>query len=291
MKHTTFQDFSNTFVFDTHIPWPTTTILWWIHGDEIAWVKTVDYLVNQIESKLLELLNWKLIFAYWNEEAIQANKRQIEHNMNRLFQDQYLNSSSQDYEIQRAQELAQIMKQTDYLLDIHSTSSSTAPFIFAEDIWNELKIANGIFHGKTILGWEAMADGSVISWDTNGFVHQHWGMALTLEWWSHKDVSTFEVSKQVSLSLLSFLWMTKNIIENISHSWENYEMYKIQTSTSGNIEFSKKFNNFDQVETWDLIYTDGEEKIYAKENFTILLPNMNKNIKPEQEIFYYGRKL
>lgn len=291
MKHTTFQDFSNTFVFDTNIPWPTTTILWWIHGDEIAWVKTIDYLKEQIENEVIALLKGKLILAYWNEEAIQADKRQIQHNMNRLFQEKYLDSHTDEYEIQRAQQLAQIMKQTDYLLDIHSTSAATAPFIFAEDIWNELKLANTIFPGQTILWWEAMADWSVISWDTNWFVHQHWGLALTLEWWSHLDESTFTISKEVSLSLLWFLWMIENISKEHHHKWETYKMYKIETSKHPNIQFSKKFHNFEQIQAWDFLYTDGWQKVFAEKDFTILLPNMKPNIPAWQEIFYYWEKV
>ena len=291
MKPTTFNDSSDTFVFDTHIPWPTLTILWWIHGDEIAWIKTVDYLVNHIENKVLQLLSWKLILAYGNQQAMIKKQRQIQHNMNRLFQDKYLKSDSDEYEIQRAIELAEILQETDYLLDIHSTSSSTEPFIFAEDIWDELEIANTIFPGKTILGWEAMADGSIISWDTNGFVHKHWGTALTLEWGSHLDKSTFEVSKEVSLALLWYLWMIQSLSEEHAHKWETYEMYKIQTSKHSDIKFSKRFHNFEQIRGWDLIYTDWSEDIYAEEDFTILLPNMSPNIKPWQEIFYYGRKV
>jgi len=37
--------------------------------------------------------------------------------------------------------IVEILDETDVLLDIHSTSSKSVPFMFAEDLKNELEVA------------------------------------------------------------------------------------------------------------------------------------------------------
>lgn len=130
--------------------WPVITIFWWIHWDEIAGIKVIDELVKNIQNEKIKLLKWKLIFAYWNLEAIKKWVRQIDYNMNRIFKKDIIYDKN-SLEIKRSQELSKILDISDILLDIHSTSSESIAFIFAENFKNELEISKNIWINKVIV--------------------------------------------------------------------------------------------------------------------------------------------
>jgi len=159
MKSIFFNNFSNIFIFDTKIDWPTFVIFWWIHWNEVAWVKVIDTLLKQLENGEIKILKWKIILSYWNEQAIKIWRRQVKYNLNRLFKDTYFSSFSNDYEINRVKELREVLIEWDVLLDIHSTSSKSTPFMFSEDFEDEIDIAKSVWPKKIIIWWEK------ISWD------------------------------------------------------------------------------------------------------------------------------
>ena len=167
-------------------------------------------------------------------------------------------------------------------------SSPSEPFLFAENIGNELKIAANIFNGKKVV-WRDNTAGNISSWDTNGYMHKNWKIWLTLECWNHMDEKSFEIWLETALKFLSLLSATQEHKLNNDNTWKIYEMYKIAVSKTENIKLNKKFKNFETIKNWDLVYTDWKDNIYAEEDFTILLPNYNVNIKPWEEVFYYGK--
>jgi len=290
MKYINFRNYSNTFIFDTKIDWPTFVIFWWIHWDEIAWVKVIGKIVKQLENDEIKLLKWKLILAYGNEKAIKLWKRQIKYNLNRIFKEPYISEKkSEEYEIKRVQELKEILDYWDILLDIHSTSSESEPFMFAEKFLDELEIAEKIWTKKIIIWWEKIA-WNLLSWDTNSYMHNFWKKAFTLECWKHDSKDAFTVWYNISIKFLEYLWIIKENIKKLNSKNDLIEMYKIAITKTWKFQFSKNFNNFDNINKWDLIGYDWNDKIIAKENFIILLPNYWQ-LNIWEEIFYYWRKI
>ncbi len=289
MKYTKFNNYSNTFVFDTWIKWESITIFWWIHWNEIAWIKTINMIIENLSNQKLKLLKWKLILAYWNEEAIKIWKRDYNYNLNRLFKDEYLKSNSDEYEIIRAKQLSEIMNKSDVLLDIHSVSSDSVPFIFCENIEKEIKIVSNIYNWKTIIWWWDIA-WDLLSWGTDWYMHKLWKIAYTLECWNHNSENASDIWFKASLNLLNYFWLI--LYNNLDINWKNelIEMYKIQTTKSWNFEFEKWMSNFKIINKWDLIWIDWDIKVYAEDDFIILLPNYEKT-KIWEEIFYYWKKL
>lgn len=289
MKHTKFNDYSDTYVFDTKKAWKTIWIFWWIHGNETAWIEAIEKLVKEIESWELELLSWKLILALWNREAIKSWEREVKHNLNRLFKKQYLNEKTEENEIKRAKELADIIEELDVLFDIHSVSSQSVPFMFAEDIWNEIEIASNIFGWNIIIWWWDFS-WWVISWDTDSYAHSLWKIAFTIECWNHNDSWAWEIAYSSSVHLLSYFWLVNDSDDYKAEKWKLIQMYKIQTTKTWKFKFVEAIDNFSYIKEWDLIWYDWDEKIYAKENFIILLPKY-KLLKPWEEVFFYWRDI
>lgn len=288
MKFTSFNNYSNTFVFDSGKVWKTIVIFWWIHWCEISWVKVVDKLVEDFSRDKIKLLKWKIILAYWNEEAIKIWQRDYKYNLNRLFREEYLNSNSSDYEIKRAKELSKIMDNSDTLLDIHSVSSESEPFMFCENIDDEKKIAKSIYNWKIIVWWWEIA-WTLLSWDTDWYMHKQWKVSFTLETWNHNLPWAFEIWYEVSLKLLKYFELIENENNFQKSTNQMIKMYKIQTTITWKFSFVWWVYNFKKISKWELIWVDWENNIYASEDFIILLPNYEKT-KPWDEIFYYWKE-
>lgn len=288
----TIKDISGIFIFDTKIKWPTIVIFWWIHWNEVAWVNVIEKFLNQLQNNEIKILKWKLILAYWNEEAIKIWKRQVKYNLNRLFKEEYFLKESDDYEIKRVKELKQILDKWDILLDIHSTSSESVPFMFAEDFKDEVEVAKNIWPEKIIIWWEKIS-WSLLSWDTNWYMHSKWKIAFTLECWQHNSSNAFNIWYNTSIKLLEYFGMLKKSNSNslVNKKIDLIEMYKIEVTKTWKFKFINKIDNFSEIKKWELIWLDGGKKIIVKENFIILLPNYEKNLSIWEEIFYYGKKI
>lgn len=289
MKHKKYKNVSKTYVFDTWKEWKTIWIFWWIHGNETAWIKAICKLVEEIESWQLNLLNWKLILALWNFEAIEIWKREVKYNLNRLFKSEYLDKKSEEYEVKRMQELSSIIREVDILFDIHSVSSKSEPFMFAEDIWNEIEMASKIYNWNVIVWW---GDFSwwVISWDSDSYAHSLWKIAFTIECWNHNDIKAGETAYKSSINLLLYFWLINSEKICNNKKWELIKMYKIKTTKTWNFNFIDWIDNFSEISKWDLIWYDSNEKIYAEEDFIILLPKY-KFLEVWEEIFFYWKRI
>lgn len=278
---------TNVFVFNSKIKWPTITIFWWIHWDEISWVKVIDYLKDSLNNWDINLLKWRIILAYGNEEAIKKWFRQIKYNLNRIFLKDFFNKESNDYEINRMKDLKKILDNSDVLLDIHSTSSNSEPFMFSEDFKNELSIWKVIWTDKIITWWEKNW-WDVLSWDTNLYMHSIKKIAFTLECWQHRASNAFNIWLKISLNLMKYFNLIEWNIENNNNHL--IEMYKVKITNTWQFLFKEWIDNFKEIKKWDFIWYDWEEKILAEEDFIILLPKYWK-AKIWEEIFFYWKKI
>lgn len=129
-------------------PWKTITIMALTHWNEIAGLQTLDYLINDFNIwKKLEF--WTLNLVLWNLKAFEKNQRILETDMNRVWD--FAEANKNTYEYQRAFELKEILAQSDYFLDIHSTSLPAWAFLLphsnvSSDLLDKLKWTYSISH-------------------------------------------------------------------------------------------------------------------------------------------------
>ena len=181
------------------------------------------------------------------------------------------------------------MKNSDILLDIHSVSSDSVPFMFSDDIKTEIDIAKKIYNWKIII-WRWNIAGDLLSWDTDSYMHSLWKVSFTLECGNHNSDKAFDIWYTTLIRLLSDFWLIKNnVTKIIKPKIELIEMYKIETTKTWDFKFIENISNFKKVRKWSLIWFDWTKKVYATENFIILLPNYEE-LKPWDEVFYYWRR-
>lgn len=121
-------------------PGPTITILGGIHGNELTGIEVVKKLRDQFDSSKLKLKAGRLFLMLGNVCAIDQNKRscKIECDLNRQFTTSNLENPPQDfYESKRAQEIAEVLRESDICLDLHATNKPSEPFVCTPTMTDE----------------------------------------------------------------------------------------------------------------------------------------------------------
>ncbi len=250
---------------DSQKPGLTTTVMVWVHGNELSGVNAVTDIL-----KTIEVISWKVYFIFANLEAMKIDQRFFEKNMNRSF---HLTAQWDTYEDKRAQEIIPYLLESDYLLDVHNTlnKQNSIPFLISE--YQEL---SKYFAVKYVISWLDILHSG---W-SDGFMNSVWKIGLCLESWSIYDPTWPEIAKKW---ILNFLKWTKNISgtpeETSNQDFINLNyIYKNKTT---DFKFTKKFLDFEKVPAWFIIAYDGEEEVKFDEDRVILFTHDVKDIWEE----------
>ena len=269
----------------SHIPWPKLIVLWSIHGDEpsgtIAWMKFREILANG----QLILVKWSItIITHCNQAAFTQWVRSIDKNLNRCFQENNLGESYEDW---LARSIMIHLKEHDYLLDLHSTSWKSIPFMFCEK--SNLQFAQQLLVSHLILGWWERQT-VWMRWDTESFMNSIWKMGFTFEAWNHNAPEWADNAYQAILNFVSALWLIAPKL-SIAIGWTYPVIVSIDwvyTAKSENWNFAiKHTENFYRLNRGDLIGYDDTIPIYSDKDSILLLPKWYRP-KIWEEIFFYG---
>jgi len=288
MKITTYNNLANIYFIDSEVPWPIISIFWWIHWDEISWVKANKYFFDQIKDWNINIKKGKLILVLEaNEEAVKINDRQVEYNLNRLFKDDL--DDLDNYEYKRAIVLKNILKDSDYLLDLHSTSWPSIPFLYSE--MQNFELAKKMWVSHVIWGWWEL-DWDTISWDTENYINSHWWVWFTFEAGDHLSKDWFKNAYQMILNFLS----TLDIIEHkyFKNIWWEKVFFKVTdyyVAKSDNFKYKVPEENFQKFKAWTLIWIDGWNEILAKEDMIFVMPKKEEIIQKDIEVYFIGKEI
>lgn len=261
------------YLLDSKFPWKTTTIMVWVHGNELSGINALSGILKEIK-----IISWKIYFIFANLKALEICQRLYEKNLNRCF----LNSNIwETYEDKRANEILPFLQKSDYLLDIHNTinAQNSVPFLISE--YKEL---GKYFDIKLIVGW---FDNLHPGW-SDGYMNTIWKIWLCLESWSIYDPKWPEIAKN---GIINFLKFTKNIKGKpiITSNQEFIKFDYIYKNKTMNFKFAREFKDFEKLKAWEIIWYDWKEKIEIDKNGIIVFACLPKNIW--DEIFCLGKSL
>ncbi|MCX6734214.1 MAG: succinylglutamate desuccinylase/aspartoacylase family protein [Candidatus Peregrinibacteria bacterium] len=227
-----------------------------------------------------------------NPEAYRADKRYIDTDMNRLFgADRDVVSPGDNVEEKRVAEIAPVLSESHYLLDIHSTISPSVPFVYCEPDAEHMSLA-------TLMGVEYIVspprDNSpsketlaraaeppspdfrpvdLIS-SADNFVDRHGGLGITFESGWHKNELAVE---DVLMRIKLFLQRTGACDfglpepENVQES-KRLTIYNHVVPQSNSFTFARAFSSFDIVKAGELIGNDDNKEVRAEEDSFIIFP-------------------
>jgi len=257
------------YMYDSWKKWNITTIMVWVHGNEKSWIIALDEIINK-----LEITSWKVYFIYANLKAIKQNKRFIEKNMNRCF---LKNQNWKTYEEKRVKEIMKILDKSDFLLDVHNTTSFNSSQIF---LISEYKEFWKFFDVKYVISWFD----KLHPWWSDGYMNSIWKKWFCIECGSINFGDKNQTIEFAKKSIINFLKVTKNIdwkpqIYNNNIKYLKFDY--IHKNKNLEFKFTKEFKDFEFVEKWKTIAYDKNEKLNTKQDSYILFPYNPKKLNDE----------
>jgi predicted deacylase len=226
---------------------PVVGIIGLVHGNEPCGGFAIDSLEGIKPKK------GTLILIKANLEAAKLNQRSVEINLNRSF------PGKEDGKLEEkiAYELFPFMKMCDYLLDIHSTSEDSEPFMLViEDDESKTKIASQ-------LGIKNYID---IGGHIKGTTMDDEGVKVVVECGQHDE----ELTKQVAVQVANNFLKATGIIGGKAPR-EEISKYKVirqmVIDNPDGFKFSNEIEPFKLVKEGDLIGSYPDKKLHASIDF------------------------
>lgn len=259
----------------------TSVIFAGIHGNEICGVEAFKKIIPK-----LNIDSGTVYFILGNPEAINKNKRYIEHNLNRLFKldNKYSSGIKKTYEYKRAIYLKKFLKKADALLDIHSTTNKNLPFIICEN--RSLKVANYLPSDfkRIVHGFELLEAGG-----TDGYMLSSDKIGICVECGVHTDKkSVLVATRAITNFLQSQGHISKNNLLKVINR-PKFKMDSIYYTKSSDFKLAKKFKDFEKIKKNQVIGSDGNEIIKTKRDSIIVFAHSCN--KKGEEGFLLGHEI
>lgn len=279
-------EFPKVYEFFGKKPGKTAVIFWAIHGNEICGPQVLQALIEKLESQELILESGKLIIVpICNPKAHQADVRQIEDNLNRVFYDKK-DTNNLSYEEKISEFLKPLIDKSDYILDLHSFHAAWNHYIF-QDFTDEKtnEFIQALWVKNIVQGWPELYEAGE-ELDTIWYAYAQGKIGALIECGSHRDPQCFQVAEKTIHNFLKYCemvsWETEKQIQNITKMDS-----MIRKTKPGKL--TKDFIEMQEISAWEVIveYDDGDTFIAQKDG-NILLTNAQAQIG--QEFFYIAYK-
>ena len=270
--------------FDSGRPGPHVLINALTHGNEICGMVAATHLLDAgVRPKIGTLtVSFAHVEAYaaFRPEAPFAN-RQLVHNLNRIWSDEWLDGPEQSPELRRARELRPVVAAADHILDIHSTSQDVAPFWVYPDFERNGRaaLALGAASGVALhlLMPQGLGSGTpLIQHGRHGQAGDGAGVALVVECGQHFLRASAEVATRAALSFLAHFGLVDAPEPDAATPAEQRRFELLQTCMvrTPAFRFTRPLVGLETFAPGELIATDGEAgEIRAPcDDCTVMMP-------------------
>lgn len=274
---------------------PTIVFVAGLHGNESTGVSTLKSSLNDLEAlvaKKKSAFRGTVYGIAGNLTALGANKRFIDEDLNRMWSlkrvDQLQRMAVDDKNTEEREMSAllscfeEILKHSSgpfFFIDLHSTSSRTAPHIIINDRLNNRKLSFK-YPIPVILGIDSFVDGTLLS-----FFSEMGHLAIGFEGGHHDQPHT-------AANIEAFIWLTlgftgvlsrksipnfKSLIERLHVTaqghmqvYEVFHRYHVDSESS--FKMVPGYNNFQPVVKGQYLANDGDHLVLAQNRGYIFLP-------------------
>ncbi|MDM0068175.1 succinylglutamate desuccinylase/aspartoacylase family protein [Variovorax sp. J31P207] len=264
--------------FESGKPGPHVLINALTHGNEICGMVAATHLLDSgVRPKLGTLtVSFAHVEAYNAfDPAKPFDNRQIVHNLNRVWSDEWLDGPEDSPELRRARELRPVVAAADHILDIHSTSQDVVPFWVYPDFERNARVAtaiglppvhlvmpSGLGSGTPLIqhGMHAGADAP--------------GAAMVVECGQHFKQSAADLATEVTLRFLAHF----GLIDRAGATPEveaqrRFELLQTHLIKFEDFRFVRPLIGFETFAEGELIATQGTDEIRAPcDDCTVFMP-------------------
>lgn len=227
---------------------PSIAVVGCLHGNELVGQKIIA------ELKKLKIIKGQLKTIIANPKAILANKRFIDQDLNRSFPG---NQNSKSLEEKLAVNILKKISPSDYVIDIHSTTSDTKDVIIIKKTNAMIdKMISIINPSKVVLMPKNYGDGSLINFCSG----------ISIEYGKDKNKDTFTKSLNDIKRLMSNLGMIEDNSPKIINKTKFYKVFGVENKPKG-FKLNKLIHNFKLVSKGNILGQVGNKHIKATESF------------------------
>ena len=270
--------------FDSGRPGPHVLINALTHGNEVCGMVAATHLLDTgVQPRIGTLtVSFAHVAAYeaFRQDDPFAN-RQLVHNLNRVWSDEWLDGPEHSPELKRARELRPIVAAADHILDIHSTSQSVAPFWVYPGFERNARaaLALGALGRVTVHLQMPRGLGSgtpLIEHGRHGQPDDTAGVALVVECGQHFLQTSADLAIVTALDFLAYFGLIDTPAEAPTTASRQRRFELLQTCMVGTPEFRfvRPLVGFETFASGELIATDGDAgEIRAPcDDCTVMMP-------------------
>jgi predicted deacylase len=270
--------------FDSGRPGPHVLINALTHGNEICGMVAATHLLDRGVRPLVGTLTVSLahVEAYeaFRHDDPFAN-RQLVHNLNRIWSDEWLDGPEHSPELRRARELRPVVAAADHILDIHSTSQPVAPFWVYPGFERNARAARAIGARDRVTTHLVMPAGlgsgtPLIQHGRHGRADGTEGVALVVECGQHFLKASADLATAVALDFLAHFGLIAPAAPASAPAVAQRRFELLQTCMvrTPQFRFARPLIGFETFAKDELIATDGDAgDIRAPcDDCTVLMP-------------------
>jgi predicted deacylase len=263
--------------FDSGVPGPHVLVNALTHGNEFCGMVAACHLLDAGVRPLRGTLtvSFANVAAYESfDPARPFDSRQITHNFNRIWSEEWLDGTQDSVELRRARAMRAVVAQADHILDIHSTSQDVVPFwvypAFARNARAASALASPAVH---LVMPQGLGSGTpVIQHGRHGQADSNAGVAVVVECGQHFKQSTADLAIQVTLDFLGHFGLLDRTV-SAAPAPRRFELLSTHVVANADFRFTRPVIGFETFAKGELIAVDGEQPIHAPcDDCTLFMP-------------------
>lgn len=263
--------------FDSGVPGPHVLVNALTHGNEFCGMVAACHLLDAGVRPLRGTLtvSFANVAAYETfDQARPFDSRQITHNFNRIWSEEWLDGTLDSVELRRARAMRAVVAQADHILDIHSTSQDVEPFWVYPAFARNARVASALAAPAVHLVMpQGLGSGTpVIQHGRHGQADSNAGVALVVECGQHFKQNTADLAIQVALDFLGHFGLMDRAV-SAAPAPRRFELLSTHVVAHADFRFTRPVIGFETFAKGELIAVDGEQPIHAPcDDCTLFMP-------------------
>ena len=263
--------------FESGVPGPHVLVNALTHGNEFCGMVAACHLLDTG----VRPLRGTLTVSFANVAAYETfdpqrpfDSRQITHNFNRIWSEEWLDGDQDSVELRRARAMRPVVAAADHILDLHSTSQDVVPFWVYPDFERNARVASAMAAPSVHLVMpQGLGSGMpVIQHGLHGQANSTAGAALVAECGQHFKQSSADLAIEVTLDFLGHFGLIERP-PRAPVAPRRFELLRTHVVAHADFRFTRPVIGFETFAQGELIAMDGDEPIHAPcDDCTLFMP-------------------
>lgn len=263
--------------FESGVPGPHVLVNALTHGNEFCGMVAACHLLDTG----VRPLRGTLTVSFANVAAYETfdpqrpfDSRQITHNFNRIWSEEWLDGDQDSVELRRARAMRPVVAAADHILDLHSTSQDVVPFWVYPDFARNARVASAMTAPSVHLVMpQGLGSGMpVIQHGLHGQADSTAGAALVAECGQHFKQSSADLAIEVTLDFLGHFGLIERP-PRAPVAPRRFELLRTHVVAHADFRFTRPVIGFETFAQGELIAMDGDEPIHAPcDDCTLFMP-------------------